>query len=93
MKALAERKMKNWVAIIKGALAILCVILCESSSASVRERAANKALMESIFNCAKESLDHTWSLENGRSLISATVTILICHLSAMDSSGGEDNVL
>ena len=93
MKVLADHNVKNWVTVIKGASAILCVILCESSSASVREHAANKALTESIFNCAKESSNHTWSLENGKSLIFTTAAILTCHLSAMDSSRGEDDAL
>ena len=76
MDRLATLCMVNWEAVIKGASASLCIVLCESMTITLPMTFINKALPESTYDRARNFSDGIWSLENSMSLIDTIVIIL-----------------
>ena len=83
MDRLATLRMVNWEAVIKGASAGLCIVLCESMTMTLPVTFVNKALPESTYDRARKYSDGIWSLENSTSLIVTIVIILSCSDSGM----------
>lgn len=90
MDKLSECKAASWMDVLRGASDRLFTVLCETSTASLKEHDVVDALAESILDRVKESPNYIWYAENGKSYITIILIDLTCGR-GMDQRPGNEN--
>ena len=68
----------SWMDVVRGASDRLFSVLCETSTASLKDYNLSDALAESILDRVKESPNYIWHAENGKSYIIVILIVLTC---------------